>query len=295
MSDPTSEQPWTVLRLIDWTKNYFADKQMDSPRLAAEVLLAHTLECPRLGLYTQFDKVPGESQLTAFRKLVKRAAAAEPVAYLVGHREFYSLDLIVTPDVLVPRPETELLVDKAVEHLRSLGRPSRCWDICTGSGAVALAVAKNAPDAVVLATDVSDAALAVAVRNAAKHQLDERVTIAKADLLTAPDDAVAAEPFDVVTANPPYITDAEMAELPATVKHEPTRALCGGADGLDFIGPILRQAPDVLVAGGLLAVEIGYNQAAAVWELVQQVGRYQDVEFARDGAGIERTLVAKRA
>jgi len=295
MSPAPNEQAWTVLRLLDWTREYFARQQIDSPRLAAEMLLAHVLACPRVQLYARFDRCPSPRDLTTYRDLVRRAVAHEPVAYLVGHREFYSLDFIVTPDVLIPRPETELLVDQAVEFLRSRGPSPRCWDACTGSGAVAVAVAKQAPDAAVLATDISASALAVAGQNVEKHALAERVDLAKADLLTLPAGLVDQAPFDVVTANPPYISITQMAELPADVLQEPAAALAAGADGLDCIRPILNQAPDVLVEGGLLAMEIGFGQAEAVWGLYNQVGRYERGEFVRDGAGLERVLVAHRS
>jgi len=292
MGDSQTEQVWTLLRLIHWTRDHFMRRQVDSPRLAAEILLAHVLGCERMALYTRFAEVPSEAQRTAFRELVRRAADHEPVAYLVGHRGFYSLQMAVTPDVLIPRPETELLVDKAIEHLRRLGRPGLCWDICTGSGAVAVAVAVHVSEAKVLATDISEAAIEVARTNAAAHGVTDRVRVDLADLLTWPADR-PAESVDVITANPPYVIEADMAELPPQVRHEPRQALLGGADGLDLIRRILADAPGILAAGGLLAMEIGYNQAEAVWDLVTQTGRYERAQFARDAAGIERVLVAR--
>ncbi|NLF33208.1 MAG: peptide chain release factor N(5)-glutamine methyltransferase [Planctomycetes bacterium] len=294
MNAQANAEPWTLLRLITWTKDYLAGRGIDSPRLAAELLLAHVLGCPRMALYTQFARVATEAERTRFRELVKRAADHEPVAYLVGHRDFYSLDLAVTPDVLIPRPETEGLVDRALDHLRGLGRPGTAWDACTGSGAVAVAVAANARDARVLATDISEAALAVARTNASRHALTDRLTVARADLLALPADAGIEGPFDVITANPPYVTAADMDTLGPDVRHEPVAALCAGAEGLDFIAPLLRQAPDRLAAGGLLAMEIGYNQAEAVWDLANTDGRYERISFDRDAAGIERVLAAYR-
>ena len=294
MSETPEQQPWTLLRLIDWTKDYFARNRVDSPRLAAEVLLAHVLGCPRMALYTRFNEVLSEGQRGAFRDLVARAADHQPVAYLVGHRDFYSLEMTVASEVLIPRPETELLVDRAAEHLRSLGRGGTCWDICTGSGAVAVAVAANVPDATVLATDISEAAADLARQNAIKHSVSERVHVDLADLLAWPAGRGGPETFDVITANPPYVTEAEMVHLPPEVAYEPRAALAGGADGLDFIRRILADAPDILVPGGMLAMEIGYNQAEAVWDLVTRIGRYEPAQFARDAAGIDRVLVAYR-
>ena len=296
MNEQADGQPWTVLRLINWTKDYLAGHEVHSPRLAAEVLLAHVLNCPRIALYTQFEKVPPAEELAAYRRLVKRSAAHEPVAYLVGHREFYGLEFVVGPGVLIPRPETELLVDKAIEHLKSLGRPGGHWDACTGSGAVAVAVAKHVADAGILGTDTSATALAAARSNVESHGLTGRVTVAEGNLLDLPAALAGRAPFDAITANPPYVSEGEMAELPPEVRQEPAGALLAGKGGLDCIGPILQQAPHVLADMGMLAVEIGCGQAEAVWDLVSRVGRYERVEFARDPAGIERVVVAyKRA
>ncbi|MFW6145755.1 MAG: peptide chain release factor N(5)-glutamine methyltransferase [Planctomycetota bacterium] len=294
MSAQTNTEPWTFLRLINWTKDYLAGRGLDSPRLAAELLLAHVLDCPRMALYTQFDRVATEAERARFRELVKRAAEHEPVAYLVGRRDFYSLEVAVTPNVLIPRPESEGLVDRAVDHLRGLGRPGQAWDACTGSGAVALAIAANATETRVLATDTSDAALAVALTNAETHDLTDRVVVAKADLLALPADVGIEGRFDVITANPPYVTAADMETLPPDVRHEPAEALFGGREGLDFIAPLLEQAPGHLAEGGLLAMEIGYNQAEAVRDLAERDGRYERIGFDRDAAGIERILVAYR-
>lgn len=294
MSTEATNPPWTILRLLNWTKDYLAARGVEQPRLAAELLLAHVLGCPRLQLYTQFEHAPTPQQLADYRALIQRAAQREPIAYLVGHREFYSLDLLVTPDVLIPRPETELLAQAAIDHLRSAAPGAAYWDACTGSGAVAVAVAKHAPSAAALASDVSEAALAVARRNVERHKLAERVTLAAIDLLNLPDALAGLAPFAAITANPPYVRDAQMGELPPEVRAEPATALRAGPEGLDCIRPILQQAPARLAPGGLLAVEIGYDQSAAVWEIVQAVDGYERASFVRDGAGIERVLVAYR-
>lgn len=295
MTTQTSDPNWTLLRLINWTREYFERRGVDQPRLTAEVLLAHVVGCKRLELYTRFDCPASPEQLAAFKALIQRVVEGEPLAYLVGHREFYSLDLLVTPDVLVPRPETELLAERAIEHLKSLGRECRYWDACTGSGAVAAAVGKHAPQAAVLATDISEAALAVARQNFDRHGLGERAVTAVADLLDLPAEHKHLAPFDAVTVNPPYVSDADMEALPATVRHEPPLALRGGPDGLDAIRRILQQAPAVLTPGGLLAVEIGYDQADRVWELITAAKDYERPAFAKDLAGIQRVLLAYKA
>ncbi|RPI61428.1 MAG: peptide chain release factor N(5)-glutamine methyltransferase, partial [Planctomycetaceae bacterium] len=160
-------EPWTVLKLLNWTKDDFARLDVDEPRLSAEILLAHTLGCKRIELYTRFDYQPTHAQLEQYRQLIQRGRNHEPVAYLVGTKEFFSLKFKVTPDVLIPRPETEMLVVQAVEHLRKLSRAATAWDVCTGSGCVAVAIASQVKEATVLATDISPAALRIARENAA--------------------------------------------------------------------------------------------------------------------------------
>ncbi len=283
---------WTVLRLINWTKDYFARFGIDEPRLAAEVLLGHVLDCPRVSLYTRFDRTPSDEHLSAFRELVRRAGDGEPIAYLTGWKEFYSLTIKVTPDVLIPRHETELLVDAVVDHVRS--RSLRLWDVCTGSGCVAVAAAKQCPTLTVLATDISEAALAVARENVERHGLDRCVRVEQADLLTWPQTPRPRHPdqFDIITSNPPYVTDAEMEQLTKSVKREPDTALRAGPTGLKFITRIIRDAPAHLTTGGLLAVEIGFDQAERVYDLLNQTGCYENIRFLKDPAGIERVALA---
>jgi len=285
-------EPWTVLRLLNWTKAYFADAQLDEPRLAAEVLLAHVLGCGRIDLYARFEHRPDAEHLATFRQLVARAHKREPVAYLIGEKEFYSLRFRVTPDVLVPRPETEVLVSQAVAHLRSLGRPGQMRDACTGSGCVAVAVAKQVADAEVLATDVSPAAIEVAKGNAAAHGLDDRVRCRLADLLDVPDDCQAFRQVDVLAANPPYVADGD--DVAEEVRREPAQALFAGPDGLDVLRPLIRAAPDHLPSGGILAVEFGTGQADAVRDLILETGAFDEPRILPDLQRIERAAVATR-
>ena len=281
-------EPWTVLRLLNWTKEHFVKAGVDEPRLAAEVLLACALRCPRIMLYARFEYEPNAEELAAFRERVKRAAGHEPVAYLVGEKEFYSLAFTVTPAVLIPRGETELLVDEAVKHLRSLGRPGRVWDAFTGSGCVAVAVAVQAKDATVLATDVSPEAVAVAAGNAKRHKVDSRVRCEVVDRLDWPEPGE----FDVLTANPPYV--ALGAPVGQGVRHEPASALYAGADGMDFIAPLVRDAPKRLAPGGALVLEFGYDQADRVRDLIVAGGAFAEPRILRDHQGIERAAAAVR-
>jgi len=280
------------LRLLNWTKDYLARAGLDEPRLAAEVLLAHVLGCQRIDLYTRFSYEPTPEQLDAFRQLVQRAHKLEPVAYLVGEKEFYSLRFKVTPDVLVPRAETEMLVAEAVSHLSRLGRPGRVWDACTGSGCIAVATASCVKDALVLATDISPSAIAMAEENAAVNKVADRVRCRVANLLTLPEDCADLKDFDVITANPPYVADNQM--VTETVLHEPSIAVHAGPEGLDFIRPIVSDAPKFLAAGGILVMEYGYAQADDVRDLIVATGAFQEPRILKDVQGIERSTVAAR-
>jgi release factor glutamine methyltransferase len=290
---PDRPAQWTVLALLNWTKDHLQRAGVASPRLAAEVLLASAMGCRRIELYTRYDHAPPEETLARFRESVRRAAKREPVAYLVGEKEFYSLPFKVTPDVLVPRPETELLVEEAVERLRSLGRPGSMWDVCTGSGCVALAAARQVADASVLATDLSPAAVEIARQNASRLGMDDRVRIFQADMLHLPPEWTGSASFDVITANPPYIPDA--AEVAPEVMHEPAMALRGGPDGLRFLRGIIEGAPAMLAPGGLLVLEFGFDQCEAVRQLIDAAGPYAEPRILRDRQGIERAAAVRKS
>ncbi len=286
------QRVWTVLDLLNWTKEHFTKCNLDAPRLSAEMLLAHVLDCERIELYARFDTPATDAQRQEFRQLVLRAADHEPIAYLVGRKEFYSLTFAVTPAVLIPRPETELLVDHAIKHLRALGRPGWMWDVATGNGCIALATASQVSDVTILATDLSADALDVAANNAASLGLADRVTLAQADLLTRPAEWTRNEPFDLITANLPYVgTDDPIGP---SVHHEPAMALYAGADGLDLIRKLIDHAPEQLAAGGMLGMEFGMGQADAVRDLIVAGGGFDEPEILRDLAGIERAAIAMR-
>ena len=285
-----SSQSWNVLRLLNWTRDHFTQREVDSPRLAAEVLLARCLDCTRIDLYTRYDQEPSAAQLAAFRELVRRAAAHEPVAYLVGEKEFYSLKFKVNPHVLIPRPETEILVTEAVGCLRALGRPARVWDACTGCGCVGIAIAHQIVDAQVLISDLSTEALAVAQQNVEALGVADRVRCCQADLLDLPAAHAEMKPFDVITANPPYIRAGET--LAAVVEHEPKMALFGGADGLRFLRRIIDEAPALLAPGGVLVLEFGFDQGDDVRDLIVAQDRFDEPRILMDHQELERVAVA---
>jgi release factor glutamine methyltransferase len=288
---PANNEPWTVLRLLNWTRDYFAKADIDSPRLCAEMLLAECLGCQRIELYARGHDVPEEAVRARFREMVRRAGEGEPVAYIVGHKEFFSLPFRVTPAVLIPRPETEILVDQAVNELR-LRKGGVCWDACTGSGCVAVAIAANMPEARVLATDISPEAVAIAAENAEANDVADRVTTAVTDLLSMPD-AWDAEPlFDVITANPPYVADED--KVGHGVDREPVIALRSGPTGLEIMRKLVPQAPPLLKDEGLLCVEFGMGQADEVRDIIMDTGAFDEPDIIEDAHELERTAVARK-
>jgi release factor glutamine methyltransferase len=290
---PDSEA-WTVGRLLTWTTDYLKRQGASSPRLDAEVLLAEALHCRRIELYTAFNDPVADDVRSVFRELVRRRAAGEPVAYLVGHREFYSLSFAVTSDVLIPRPETEHLVVQVLELLRDRPAepPPRVVDVGTGSGAIVISVARHAPACRLTAVDISEAALAVARRNARQHDVAERIDFLVSDLL----EALPPQPaFDLVVSNPPYVSQAEWERLGADVRdHEPKLALVAGSTGTETIVRLVSQAAPRLRAGGWLLMEISPMIEPAVRDILQQQGDYQQPSTAKDLAGLARVVAAQR-
>jgi len=287
-------ETWTVGRLLTWTTDYLKDHGSDSPRLDAEVLLAEALGCRRIELYTTFDTVPGEPARTAFRELVRRRAEGMPVAYLVGRREFYSLSFRVTPDVLIPRPETELLVVTLLDlaRQRPVDRPIDVCDVGTGSGILAVCAAKHLPNCRVTAVDVNPAALEVARVNAAEHGVQERVELVESDLFSA---VPPEQRFDFVVSNPPYVSEAELETLiPEVRKFEPRVALLAGQRGTEVIESLLPQAAERLHPGGHLLVEISPMIHDAARALFEADGRYELGPTVKDLARLPRVVRARR-
>ncbi len=288
--NPTSDA-WTVRRILDWTIPHLKKHGSESARLDAEILLAQVRGCPRIQLYTNYDSPLTDEQRAAMRDLVQRRVAHEPVAYLVGHREFFSLDFRVTRDVLIPRPDTETLVVEAIEWLKSQNS-LRVLDVGTGSGCIAITLAVNCPVATITAIDVSPAALAIARDNAEKHKVAGRIRFEAGDLF---DPLADGEQFDLIVSNPPYISSAEIETLMPDVRlHEPLTALDGGTDGLNVIRRLLADAPRHLVPGGLLLFEIDSQQADFATQLLAADGRYEDVTLLKDLAKNPRVVRAAR-
>jgi release factor glutamine methyltransferase len=284
-----SEGPWTVRRVLGWTTQHFEKQGVDAPRLTSELLLAHVLGTSRVRLYTELDRPLERAELAAYRQLIERRIAGEPAAYLTGKREFYGRVFRVDPRVLIPRPETELLVEAV---LRALPREAevRVLDLGTGSGCVAVSLAAERPRAHIIATDLSEEACAVARANADELGVGSRVEV-RAGELFAP---VAMEPtFEVVVSNPPYIPHGEIPTLSREVRREPALALDGGEDGLEVLRHIVAGSGRHLVPGGLLALEIGDTQGSQVRSLLEGAG-YGSVLIERDLARHDRLAFGTR-
>jgi release factor glutamine methyltransferase len=290
VSAPTATATWTVLELLRWTTSHFSERGIDTARLDAECLLAHALGGDRLRLYLDFEKPVTEAERATFRELVRRRGSDRvPVAQLLGRREFWSLPLRVNDQVLAPRPETETLVEAALERLPQ-DAEARVLEIGTGSGAVALALASERPRARITATDISARALELAQQNADELHLGERIRWLEGSLFGP----VEGERFDLVVSNPPYVAESQRSELPPELAHEPEQALFAGPDGTDLLRRLVFGVSPLLSPGGCLAVELSPEQAPAVAGWCCEVGLL-DVDRRRDLAGRVRVLTAALA
>ena len=286
---------WTILKLLQWTTTYFKEHDIESARIDAELLLAFALGLERIDLYLRYDQPLNPDELTRFRTMVKRRVAREPVAYILGAKEFWELEMAVGPEVLIPRPETECLVEAVLDFLKNENGPEarRFLDLGTGSGAIAMALAHSCPTARVVALDRSRPALALADRNRRRHHLEDRVDLVAGEWL-APFSGSKAR-FDVVVSNPPYIPSGQIDGLqPEIVRYEPRAALDGGPDGLDCLALIIGAAPVLLLPGGALFLEIGHDQFSAVQRLARESGAYRDVACRPDYSGMDRVACLVR-
>ena len=277
---------WTVLKILQWTADYFAGKEIASARLEAELLLAATLDLDRVGLYVNFERPLDSSELAAFREQVQRRAKGEPVQYILGETEFWSLPFTVSPAVLVPRADTEVLVEEALSRIEG---PVHLLDVGTGSGAIAVAMAHEKPEIQVTALDCSEEALHVARGNAERNGVAERVSCLAGDLAELP-----PGPFAMVVSNPPYIPTADCEQLMTEVRdHEPRLALDGGEDGLTAYRQLSSQSGEILLPGGWLLVEVGVGQAEDVVALFESAG-LAEISSRNDYAGIPRVVAGRK-
>ena len=289
-SKPDSTQ-WTIIKLLQWATSYFKAHNIDSPRATGEILLAHALKCDRIALYLNFEQPLVGDELQAFKSLIQRRIQREPVAYILGVTEFWSLDLEVNRDVLIPRPETECLVEAALEHLsrHASFQSWRILDLGTGSGAIIIALAAQEPRHHYFASDRSLQAVRLAYRNAQRHNFDERIHYFNADWLTALNPKRSA--FNMIVSNPPYIPSRLIEGLqPEIHRFEPMSALDGSHDGLKAFKEIIGAAHRHLEPDGVLLLEIGHDQCDAVYRLADASGHYKNFTCTNDYSGYNRVV-----
>lgn len=286
---------WTIQKLLNWITEYLTKKSIDSPRLSAELLLSNVLDMKRIELYTQFSKPVPKNQLDILHNLVKRAGQNEPIAYLIGKTEFYSLQIDVDPACMIPRPETELLVERAVELLRTRRGNQNICDLCTGSACIAVAIAINCPDVKIIATDISDQALKIAQRNLEKYQLTNRIKLLCGDLFDPVIPQLDVSKFDLIVCNPPYISTAEYNTLDKNIKnYEPRSALLAGPDGLDIYRRITEKIDQFLKPDAALMLEIGYSQGKLVKELLEKTSCFTEIIIEKDRQNNDRIVIAQK-
>ena len=283
-----TSRTWTIRDVLDWATQDFAGRGIESPRLDAELLVAKALETDRVGLYLDLNRPLVDQERSAIRPLVARRREREPVAYILGHRDFYGRRFKVTPDVLIPRPDTETLVDHALECIPE-DAACRVLDVGTGSGAIAVTIAAERPLALVTATDISEAALKVASENAKQLEVANRIRFEHANLLSG------VEQYDVIVSNPPYIAQSEMAALQAEIReHEPIAALEAGEDGLDVVRALLSASEPATASGAQMLIEIGATQAVSVVAFAAEHTAWQRVAVYPDLNRIERVVHLRR-
>ena len=283
-----ASRTWTIREVLDWATQDFTARGIDSPRLDAELLVAMAIGTDRVGLYLDLNRPLIGEELSAIRPLVARRRGREPVAYILGHRDFYGRRFKVTPAVLIPRPDTETLVEQALQCIPR-DAPCKVLDVGTGSGAIAVTIAAERPLTTVTATDISEAALAVAAANAEQHEVASRVRFELADLLGD------AEPYDVIVSNPPYVARFQIDTLPPEIReHEPMTALEAGEEGLDVIKALLSATQPASVGGAQLLIEIGEGQSASVIDFATARTAWRLVGVHRDINRIERVVHLRR-
>ena len=288
------KQVKTIAKSLRWAEGYLAQRGVPSPYVDAEYILAHILGCQRQDLLIYPDRVVKEDEAAQFNACIERRGRREPLQYITGEVEFRGLLFKVNKDVLIPRPETELLVDEVVKSVTK--KDATILDLCTGSGCIAVCIAREIIDSKVYAVDISEGALAAARENAARHGVGERITFLSGDLFGAISSLNLKGMIDVIVSNPPYVSSEEMQELQHEIRDfEPASALYGGKDGLDFYRRIIHDSPYYLAAGGYILMEMGYGQAGRIKELIESENKFINIEITKDMAGIGRTISARYA
>ncbi|NIR47141.1 peptide chain release factor N(5)-glutamine methyltransferase [candidate division KSB1 bacterium] len=289
--------PKNILEVLQLSTEYLAEHEIENARLNAERLMAHVLNFNRVQLYTNYDRPLSEDELQRFKGYLKRRAQNEPLQYILGETEFMSLPFKVNPTVLIPRPETEMLVEKTIETCRkkfATEKEIKILDVGTGSGCIAISLAKNLQNAQVTALDVSDDALKTATQNARLNQVEGKISFCKFDFLNSDFEKEAGSKFDVITSNPPYISDSEFDQLPQEVKDcEPVVALKNGREGLEFYHKIADCTSELLEVGGFISIEVGMEQAGRVREIFLR-NSFSKIKTYEDLTGVERAIICEK-
>jgi release factor glutamine methyltransferase len=292
----TGVKTWTIQELLKITSEYFKRRGVEAPRLGAEILLAHLLGVSRIQLYLQFDRPLSEAELAGYRELIKRRLNREPLQYITGTQEFWSLEFAVSPSVLVPRPESEQLVEKSLSLLERGMIPHadqpRILDLCTGSGALAVALAKEIPFGSFWASDISPEAIGLARSNASRHGVSERIHFVVGDLWKPLKDQGVG--FDLIVSNPPYIRSVDLKALPREVGYEPRLALDGGEDGMVHIRKILSEGARYLHPGGWILLEMDPEQTSKALAFMQETGQYESWERVKDYSRRYRVVLGRK-
>jgi len=285
---------WTLINILNTSADYLKKKGFENPRLDVERLLCHSLQLKRVDLYINFEKLLTNEEISNFKTLLKRRLGNEPLQYIIGEAEFMSLRFRVNPSVLIPRPETEILVEKVIEIFKDADQPA-FMDIGTGSGNIAISLAKSLSHARVVCVDTDDGALQTATANAGENDVADRLTFVNADVTDNTFHGHFNTPFDAVISNPPYISRADYEKLPEEIReHEPVNALLGGEDGMDYYNAIVTHANNgILSENGILALEIGYDQRQDVESLLEE-SQFQEIETLSDLAGRDRVVIARK-
>jgi release factor glutamine methyltransferase len=289
-----NESPWTILKLIEWTTSYFDSHKIEGARASAEILLANALGLKRIDLYLRYDQPLSQQELATYKTLIKRRIKREPVAYIIGNKEFWSMDLDVTEDVLIPRPDTECLVEQALAHLPGKNSTAvwKILELGTGSGAIILSLATQHPQHRYFASDRSEKALRIAKSNAKKHHLSDTILFFAGDWFNPIKNNI--NDFDMILSNPPYIPNRVIAELePEIALYEPRIALDGGKNGLDSLSLIINQASYFLKPAGFLILEMGYDQKNNVSEIANNCFKYESIRIVKDYGGHDRVAIMK--
>jgi len=287
------EEQWTISKLTKITADFFSQKNIENPKLDAELLLAHVLGLKRIDLYMKYDLPLSQSEISAYRKVVKRRSLREPLQYIVGLQEFYSAPFFVTPDVLIPRPETEVLVERVIMRAKEMPSPPGILDLCTGSGVIAVTLERELPKSKISASDISSKAIDIAVKNARTISGNSKISFFEGDIFKALPDNIP--PFNIIVSNPPYVSSEEYKQLqPEISQYEPKIALYGGDSGMDIIMNIIMNAHNYIVSGGVLMLEMAPAQIDPAGSLLKNSNFWKDICYFKDYSGKPRFLEAFR-